>query len=110
MTVDLARLGVSLAGGASEVSEYAVEAVMTGTKTQESIFAKNLEIQAQKASFVHGGLLWMTVDDGLGRCSGCAGVGIGMVPNGTQRLLLNTGLAAGVTAGNIWLTAWKPGG
>ena len=116
--VDFARLGISSSdgggGGASDASSYSsaysVEAVMTGTSTQRSIFAASLQMQAQKSTLVHGAPLWTMLDEGLNRCGTCAGVGLSIVPNGTQRLLLDTALSDGVNGigGNIWLTAWKP--
>ena len=108
--VDFAQLKSPSGNGASDAaSEYSVEAVLTGTSAWESVFAASLEIQAQRPTFVRGAPLWKTLDDGLNRCSTCADVGMSVVPNGTQRLLLSTALAAGVAVSNIWLTVWKPG-
>ncbi|MCJ1238362.1 hypothetical protein MMC14_006351 [Varicellaria rhodocarpa] len=106
LAAELAELGFFLSDDAD--TQYSVEAVVTSANTQESLSTSNLKIQAQKSTIVHDAPLWQTLAGGMNRCSGCGSVGLSVLPNGTQRFLLDVSLAAGVTAGKIWLTAWKP--
>ena len=106
LAADLEKLGFILSEDAG--SQYSVEAIVTTLDAQQSLSTSNLEIQAQKSTLVHDAPLWQTLADGMNRCNSCGSVGLSVVPNGTQRFLLDVSLAAGITAGKIWFTAWQP--
>ena len=103
-TVGSASLGIP----ATDQPSYAVEALLTASNLQKSIFAASLNIQAQRIINVHGTPLWQPLGGGTNQCSNCASIGLDAVPDGTQRFSVNAVLPAGVSASEIWLTSWRP--
>ncbi|MCJ1230266.1 hypothetical protein MMC12_006938 [Toensbergia leucococca] len=95
------------ATSAAGSSQYALEAVLTGADTAQSLNASSLRVQALKAVNVHGNILWQTLPGGLGSCTECAGVSMDPVPDGTQSVSVDVALDPGVGAGNLFLGSFE---
>ena len=87
---------------------YGVEAILTGVNPQQSVFASNLNLQAQASTTIHDIPAWRTVENGTSYCADCSSIGLEITPKSIQRFQLNVELPAGVTVGEMWLTSWIP--
>ena len=85
-------------------TQYAVEALLTGPSSSISIFAANLDLEAQRLTMVNGAQVWRALDGGRSQCSNCASVNILNVPVGTQRIYMNVALQAPITSGLLYLS------
>ena len=83
----------------------AVEAVMTGQNTSDSMFAASLRLSAQTSEISNNVQTWRSQVGGTAVCTDCARILIAPVPEKTQRLVIDIALKAGVTGGLLFLSS-----
>ena len=85
---------------------YAIEAILTSIHPQKSVFASNLNLQAQISTMVHDRPLWQALN--TSQCVNCSSIGLDVISSSIQRFQLDVDLPVGVTTGDVWLTSWIP--
>ena len=115
-TIDARNKNNAVSAGASQIglpslgissSQFALEAVLTGSDTGLSLNASSIRVQAQKAINVHGHMVYQTLPRGMGFCTNCAGVSVDPVPEGTQKVTVDIMLETGTQVGNLFLGAFQ---
>ncbi|KAL8685763.1 MAG: hypothetical protein Q9224_005684, partial [Gallowayella concinna] len=84
--------------------KMAMEAVLTGQNSSESMFATSLRMSAQTSDTVNNVQNWHSQQGGLAVCTNCARILIAPVPANTQRIVINVVLDAAAVGGLLFLS------
>ena len=105
-TISASQVGLPALGGGT--SAYSVQTIVTGRDYHQFVNATVLTVSAQKSQLINGHQLWQTLPNGKTQCNDCAALGMGHVPEGTERFALDVELPQSVIEGVVHLASWIP--
>ena len=104
-TIMAPQAGIPSAGAST--AGYTLEAIVTGRDPREPVRASVLAVTAQTPLVAKNGrALWGSLPGGSARCENCTSVGIGSIPERTERFTVNHVLPQSAVEGVVHLVSW----